>query len=106
MASVFCKTQAIKCNPLFVHDGKTYRDICTSDSIDDSGEKEEFFWCATEVDESNNMVNWGVCDLSTCKLNTNCKDKHFFNSLFTNIPQKVVVNYKLQYFWQSLLHNC
>ena len=73
--SMFCKTKAVDCLSEFNYNGKTY-DTCTSDSIDKSDKKEEFFWCATEVDEKNEMVRWGVCDLSTCKYNISC--------LFTN----------------------
>ena len=73
--SMFCKTKAVDCLSEFNYNGKTYN-TCTSDSIDKSDKKEEFFWCATEVDEKNEMVRWGVCDLSTCKYNISC--------LFTN----------------------
>ena len=74
--SMFCKTKAVECLPKFNHKGKEYQG-CTSDSIGESDEKEEFFWCATEVDEKNEMVHWGVCDLNTCKYNISC--------LFTNV---------------------
>ena len=70
---MFCKTKAVDCLSKFNYNGKTYENTCTSDSIDKSDKKEEFFWCATEVDEKNNeMVHWGVCDLSTCKYNISC----------------------------------
>ena len=80
LSMFFCKTETVKCKPLFIHNGKTYLDTCTSDSIGDPslGIKEEFFWCATEVDDSNNMVNWGVCDIFSCKLNINCNVKHIY----------------------------
>ena len=73
---MFCKTKAVECLPKFNHKGKEYQG-CTSDSIGESDEKEKILWCATEVDENNEMVHWGQCDFSTCKYDISC--------LFTNV---------------------
>ena len=80
---VFCKTKATECISKFTHNGKTYQDTCTFDSIGGSDKREEFLWCATEVDKDDKMVNWGVCDLSTCKSNISC--------LFTNAKKLLLI---------------
>ena len=67
-----CRSAETKCKFPFKHNGKTYQK-CTKVSISKTCKnciEEDFFWCATQIDQSGHMKMWGKCDTSTCDLNS------------------------------------
>ena len=67
-----CRSAETKCKFPFKHDGKTYQK-CTKVSVFEKCKNcvdEDFFWCATQIDQFGHMKMWGKCDTSTCDLSS------------------------------------